>query len=330
MKLAKSPSEAEQIARELIGKTLVTYQSGPDGQTGVAASGRGRSRHRSRALSRPRPRSLHPAHRADGEQGGRRRDREDRRRAPRKDPQGLHQSGRRAAGVRSAAARLRARAERRFAQEGRQDDAGALPRLHRRRRVDPRDQSADRHQERRPARARREDELRRQRALSPRRHSRTARHQRRGPARGRGVEVLAQLHPPRRHHRLHGERRRARDGDDGHHQAVGRGAGELPGRRRRRQRRADQERVPHPDDGQERQGGADQHLRRHPALRRARRRRDCRGERAGRARADRDSHEGHQRRSREEDAGRERVELCDRRHDGRGRRQGGGARGRGR
>jgi succinyl-CoA synthetase beta subunit len=32
VKLAKSPSEAEQFARELIGKTLVTYQSGPDGQ----------------------------------------------------------------------------------------------------------------------------------------------------------------------------------------------------------------------------------------------------------------------------------------------------------
>ena len=49
-------------------------------------------------------------------------------------------------------------------------------------------------------------------------------------------------------------------------------AGELPRRRRRRQRRADPERVQDPDVGQEREGGADQHLRRHPALRRARRR----------------------------------------------------------
>jgi succinyl-CoA synthetase beta subunit len=32
VKLAKSPAEAEQIARELIGKTLVTYQTGPSGQ----------------------------------------------------------------------------------------------------------------------------------------------------------------------------------------------------------------------------------------------------------------------------------------------------------
>ena len=45
---------------------------------------------------------------------------------------------------------------------------------------------------------------------------------RRGSARSRSVEVLAQLHPPRRHDRLHGQRRRPGDGDDGHHQAVGR------------------------------------------------------------------------------------------------------------
>jgi len=32
VKLAKSGSEAETIARELLGKTLVTYQTGPGGQ----------------------------------------------------------------------------------------------------------------------------------------------------------------------------------------------------------------------------------------------------------------------------------------------------------
>ena len=68
-----------------------------------------------------------------------------------------------------------------------------------------------------------------------------------GPARDRGVEVLAELHPPRRHDRLHGQRRRPRHGDDGHHQAGGRRAGELPRRRRRRQRRADPQRVQDPD-----------------------------------------------------------------------------------
>ena len=153
--------------------------------------------------------------------------------------------------------------------------------------------------ERRSARARREDELRRQRALPPPRHPRPARPRRRGPARDRSVEVLAQLHPPRRQHRLHGQRRRPRDGDDGHHQAGGRRAGELPRRRRRRQRRADPQRVQDPDVGQEREGGADQHLRRHPALRRARAGRDRGGQGARRAGADRHPHGRHQRRGRE-------------------------------
>jgi succinyl-CoA synthetase beta subunit len=40
---------------------------------------------------------------------------------------------------------------------------------------------------------------------------------------------------------------------------------ELPRRGRRRECGADQERLPHPDGGQERQGGAHQHLRRNPA-----------------------------------------------------------------
>ncbi len=39
----------------------------------------------------------------------------------------------------------------------------------------------------------------------------------------------------RRHHRLHGQWRRPGDGDDGHHQALRHGAGELPRCRRQRQ-----------------------------------------------------------------------------------------------
>ncbi len=46
VKLAKSGSEAETIARELLGKTLVTYQTGPSGQKVSALAGRGRPRHR--------------------------------------------------------------------------------------------------------------------------------------------------------------------------------------------------------------------------------------------------------------------------------------------
>ena len=86
-------------------------------------------------------------------------------------------------------------------------------------------------------RARRQDELRRQRALPPPETGRDARPRRGRPGRGRGVEVGPQLHPARRQHRLPGERRRARDGDDGHHQALRRRAGELPRRRRRRHHR---------------------------------------------------------------------------------------------
>ena len=140
--------------------------------------------------------------------------------------------------------------------------------------------------------------------------------ERRGPARSRSLEVQPELHQARRHDRLHGERRRPRDGDDGHHQAGGRRAGELPRRRRRRQRRADQERVPHPDGGQGGEGRPDQHLRRHPALRHPRRRGDCRGHGAGRAGPDRDPDGRHQRREGQADAEGERAQLRDRgRHE---------------
>ena len=61
-----------------------------------------------------------------------------------------------------------------------------------------------------------------------------ARPRRGGPARDRGQPARAQLHQARRQHRLHGQRRRPRHGDHGHHQAVRRRAGQLPRRRRRR------------------------------------------------------------------------------------------------
>ena len=64
-----------------------------------------------------------------------------------------------------------------------------------------------------------------------------ARSHRRGREGDRGVEIRSQLRGARRHHRLHGQRRRARHGDHGHHQALRRGAGELPRCRRRRHAR---------------------------------------------------------------------------------------------
>ena len=112
--------------------------------------------------------------------------------------------------------------------------AGALPHLHRTRLLDRRDQPACRHRQRRSRRAGCQDQLRRQRAVPP---SGTGEAARRGRGRSegtRGRQVQPQLRGARRQHRLPGERRRSRHGDDGHHQAVWRGAGEFPrcGRRR--------------------------------------------------------------------------------------------------
>ena len=111
----------------------------------------------------------------------------------------------------------------------------ALRGLHRQGHEPARDQSADRHQGRQARLPRRQDRLRRQRALPPSRHRGAARPHRGGREGDRGLEIRSQLRRARRHHRLHGQRRRAGHGDHGHHQALRRGAGELPRRRRRRQ-----------------------------------------------------------------------------------------------
>ena len=61
-----------------------------------------------------------------------------------------------------------------------------------------------------------------------------ARHRRGGPARGRGRKSDLNYIKLDGEHRLHGQRRGPRHGDDGHHQAPRRHAGQLPRRRRRR------------------------------------------------------------------------------------------------
>ena len=74
-----------------------------------------------------------------------------------------------------------------------------------------------------PPGPRRQDQLRRQRALPPPRAQGAARLRRGGPARGGGLEVQPQLHQARGRQRgLHGERRRPGHGHHGHHQAGGR------------------------------------------------------------------------------------------------------------
>ena len=118
------------------------------------------------------------------------------------------------------------------------------------------------------------------------------------PAEVAGGAVRPELRQPRRQHRLHGERRRAGDGHDGHHQAPRRLPGQLPRRRRRRLRRARHRGVQDHHRGSEREGDPHQHLRRHRQVRP-----DCRG-RAGSGQGGRPQRaagrppRGHQRRSR--------------------------------
>ena len=174
--------------------------------------------------------------------------------------------------------------------------AVAVPRLRGHRRVARRGQPVPAHAAGEPVGARREGHLRRQRALPPSGVQGAARLRRGGPARGGGLEARPQLHQARgRQRRLHGERRRPRDGHDGHHQARRRQPGQLPGRGRRRQRGPDPQRLPHPAGRPGGEGGPDQHLRRHPALRRAGRGRDRRRARPARVGAGGRAHEGQQR-----------------------------------
>ena len=79
---------------------------------------------------------------------------------------------------------------------------------------------------------RREDQHRRQRALPARRRRRAAGRIVRGPRRGRGAGGGAVVRQARRNDRLHRERRRPRDGDDGHDQTFRGRARQLPRYRR--------------------------------------------------------------------------------------------------
>ncbi len=81
----------------------------------------------------------------------------------------------------------------------------------------------------------------------------------------------AQLRLARRRHRLHGQRRRPRDGDDGPDQAARRRARQLPRRRRRRNARARHRGVQPDSLEQERARDPGEHLRRHRPLRHDRR-----------------------------------------------------------
>ena len=86
---------------------------------------------------------------------------------------------------------------------------GALPGVRRQGHEPAGDQPADRHRGGATDLPRRQDHVRRQRALPPPGRRRAARSRRGGPEGGRGGQVRPFLHRPRRHDRLHGQRRRA-------------------------------------------------------------------------------------------------------------------------
>ena len=80
---------------------------------------------------------------------------------------------------------------------------------------------------------RRQDHDRRLGAAPPSRARGDAGRRRGGPGRRRGAPPGPELHPARRQHRLHGQRRRPGDGHHGPREARRRRARQLPGHRRR-------------------------------------------------------------------------------------------------
>ena len=117
--------------------------------------------------------------------------------------------------------------------------AGTLQGIRRDRRVAGRDQSARDHRRRQSHRARRQAQLRFQRAVPASGDRRDARPRRGGSGGDRGVEVRPVVHLARRQHRLPGQRRRARDGDDGHRSsstAASRRTSSMSAAARRRRR----------------------------------------------------------------------------------------------
>jgi len=87
-----------------------------------------------------------------------------------------------------------------------------------------------------------------------------------------GQQVQPELHPAGRQHRLPRQWRRARDGDDGHHPAFRRPAGELPRRGWRREQGTGDGGVQNHPAGPECKEHPGEHFRRHHGLQRHRHR----------------------------------------------------------
>ena len=200
---------------------LVTHQTGPAGQKVRRLLIEEGADIQQGALRRHGRRPRDAARVPDGELRGRHGHRGGRREDAGEDPQGVHRSAPRASPTpRPTTSRARSAFPTASLAQGARDAAGPLPRVRRDRRVARRDQPADRHRRRPRDRARRQAQLRFERALPPSRHRGDARPRRGGSGRGRGVEIRPLVHLARRQHRLPRQRRRTRDGDDGHDQAV--------------------------------------------------------------------------------------------------------------
>ena len=234
VRLAKSVDEVVANVNEMLGNTLVTKQTGPAGkQVNRLYIEDGADIERELYLSILVDRSVGRVAFVVSTEGGMdieavAHDTPEKIVTVAIDPENGRDRGRRAEAQRGAEARRRRG-------EGRRDAVpAALQGLRREGHEPARGQPADRHEERPSARARREGVVRQQRAVPPSRYRGTARHDRGGREGDRGVEIRPRLCRARRQYRLHGQRRRPCHGDDGHHQALRRRAGQLPRRRRRR------------------------------------------------------------------------------------------------
>ena len=142
VKIAKSPDEAEALARRMIGMTLITHQTGPGRPRRLAGARRRGAADDARAVPEPRARSGVGQAGDDGQRRRRHGHRGGGRVDAGEDRQGVHRAGGRPRAVRGATARVRDRPRRPAGDQGGHADDGAVRDLRRDRRVAGRNQPA--------------------------------------------------------------------------------------------------------------------------------------------------------------------------------------------
>ena len=267
VKVAKNAEEAAEIAQKILGMTLVTHQTGPEGRVVHRVLIEEtlpieRELYLGIVLDRARGKNVFMAS-ADGgveieEVAAKTPERI--LKEPMEPGLGLtpFQARKLAFGIGIPGA---------VGEPGGAGDDGAGPRERSTGRVAGRNQSFHPDQGRQGLRARRQDESGRQRPVPPQGSAGAARSERgRSPGSG-SLALRADLHQARRQRRLPGERRGTGHGHHGYREVRGRQSGEFSGCRRRRQRRTDPQRLPHPAFRQIREGRADQRFLRNSARR---------------------------------------------------------------